>query len=48
MPDGNLTVIIQGQKRFSVINVSFRPYFEAEIEKFTEIKPRKPIKTLRL
>ena len=42
MPDGNLTVIIQGQKRFSVIKMLVsRPYFEAEIEKFTEIKPRK-------
>ena len=42
MPDGNLTVIIQGQKRFSVSHViSSDPYFEAEIERFIEIKPRK-------
>ena len=42
MPDGNLTVIIQGQKRFCVKKIiSSNPYFEAEIENFTEIKPRK-------
>ncbi len=42
MPDGNLTVIIQGQKRFSIKEVtSSDPYFEALIEKFIEIKPRK-------
>ena len=42
MPDGNLTVIIQGQKRFFVNKiVSSDPYFEAEIERFLEIKPRK-------
>jgi len=42
MPDGNLTVIIQGQKRFvlkKIINSD--PYFKGEIEKFTEIKPKK-------
>jgi len=42
MPDGNLTVIIQGQKRFCVKKiVQSNPYFEAEIENFTELKPRK-------
>ncbi len=42
MPDGNLTIIIQGQKRFSVHQIiNSEPYFEAEIEKFIEIKPRK-------
>ena len=42
MPDGNLTVIIQGQKRFSIKEVTCSdPYFEALIEKFIEIKPRK-------
>ena len=42
MPDGNLTVIIQGQKRFSVIKiVQSHPYFEAEIQRFIEVKPRR-------
>ena len=42
MPDGNLTVIIQGQKRFSVIEiVQSSPYFKAEIQRFIEIKPRR-------
>jgi len=42
MPDGNLTVIIQGQKRFSIKQVIVsKPYFQAEIEKFIEIKPNK-------
>ena len=40
MPDGNLTIIIQGQKRFSIHQVvQSEPYFQAEIEKFIEIKP---------
>ncbi|MDC0189321.1 endopeptidase La [Flavobacteriales bacterium] len=42
MPDGNLTIIIQGQKRFSVAKiVSSEPYFQAEVSKFLELKPRK-------
>ena len=42
MPDGNLTIIIQGQKRFSIHRViKTEPYFQAEIEKFIEIKPSK-------
>ena len=42
MPDGNLTVIIQGQKRFSVQKmVSVDPYFEASVLKFVEVKPSK-------
>jgi ATP-dependent Lon protease len=42
MPDGNLTIIIQGQKRFSIHRViKSEPYFQAEIEKFIEIKPSK-------
>ena len=42
MPDGNLTVIIQGQKRFRIKKIVVTsPYFEAEIDRFTEIKPRK-------
>ena len=42
MPDGNLTVIIQGQKRFFMSKmVNNDPYFVAEIKPFIEIKPRK-------
>jgi len=42
MPDGNLTVIIQGQKRFYVNKItSDDPYFEAEIKRFIEEKPNK-------
>ena len=42
MPDGNLTVIIQGQKRFCVTKIiQVNPYFKAEIKKFTELKPLK-------
>ena len=42
MPDGNLTVIIQGQKRFVLTKIiNSDPYFKGEIEKFTEIKPKK-------
>ena len=42
MPDGNLTIIIQGQKRFTINQViKSSPYFEAEIDRFVEIKPNK-------
>ena len=42
MPDGNLTVIIQGQKRFSINSIiNSDPYFQAEIERFVEFKPKK-------
>jgi len=42
MPDGNLTIIIQGQKRFSVVKITrSQPYFEAEVKRFLELKPRK-------
>jgi len=42
MPDGNLTIIIQGQKRFLLKQIiSSDPYFTAEIDRFLEIKPRK-------
>tara|TARA_Y100000994_G_C15700773_1_gene444957 strand:+ start:586 stop:3000 length:2415 start_codon:yes stop_codon:yes gene_type:complete len=42
MPDGNLTVIIQGQKRFSLDRIiSKEPYFLAAIERFVELKPKK-------
>ena len=42
MPDGNLTVIIQGQKRFFLNKIlSSEPYFLASIDRFVEIKPKK-------
>ena len=40
MPDGNVTVIIQGKKRFSIEKVvSETPYITAEIQEIKEIKP---------
>ncbi|MDG2367651.1 MAG: endopeptidase La [Flavobacteriaceae bacterium] len=40
MPDGNVTVIIQGKKRFSIEKVlSEEPYITAEIIEIKEIKP---------
>jgi ATP-dependent Lon protease len=40
MPDGNVTVIIQGKKRFSIEKViSEEPYITADIKEIKEIKP---------
>ena len=40
MPDGNVTVIIQGKKRFSIEKVLCEePYITAEIKEIKEIKP---------
>ena len=40
MPDGNVTVIIQGKKRFSIEKVvSETPYITAEVQEIKEIKP---------
>ncbi|MBC8303987.1 MAG: endopeptidase La [Pelagibacterales bacterium] len=40
MPDGNITVIIQGKKRFSIEKVLCEePYITAEIKEIKEIKP---------
>lgn len=40
MPDGNTTVIIQGQKRFDLIDVFQKePYMKATISSFEEVKP---------
>jgi ATP-dependent Lon protease len=40
MPDGNVTVIIQGKKRFSIEKVLFEePYITAEIIEIKEVKP---------
>jgi len=42
MPDGNVTVIIQGKKRFSIEKVvSEDPYVKAEIKEIIEVKPSK-------
>lgn len=40
MPDGNTTVIIQGKKRFKLIElVQNEPYVKARIEPFQDVKP---------
>ena len=42
MPDGNVTVIIQGKKRFSIEQiVSEEPYITARINEIPELKPQK-------
>lgn len=41
MPDGNVTVIIQGKKRFSITDIVREdPYFMAQIKPFHESKPK--------
>src|SRR5690606_34347596 len=40
MPDGNTTVIIQGKKRFKVVEViTEKPYMKAKIEEVPEARP---------
>lgn len=40
MPDGSTTVIIQGKKRFSLIEfVQTEPYFKAKVKQFESVKP---------
>ena len=42
MPDGNLTIIIQGKKRFKIKKiVSEKPFLKADIIEINEIKPQK-------
>ena len=42
MPDGNITVIIQGQKRFDIREFNQEePYFKAVVSSFHETKPSK-------
>jgi ATP-dependent Lon protease len=42
MPDGSTTAIIQGKKRFEVIEmVKHEPYFTARVKEFEEIRPAK-------
>jgi ATP-dependent Lon protease len=45
MPDGSTTVIIQGKKRFELLEmVSNEPYIKARVKEFPEIKPSTNIK----
>ena len=47
MPDGNVTVIIQGKKRFSIEQiVSEEPYITAKIKEIRELKPDENNKVL--
>ena len=42
MPDGNITVILQGKKRFEIDAVtSEKPYLRATVKEFEEKRPRK-------
>jgi ATP-dependent Lon protease len=42
MPDGNVTVIIQGKKRFSIEKITSEdPYITARIKEIQELKPEK-------
>ena len=42
MPDGNITAVIQGRKRFKLEQViSQEPYFKAKVSDLIEIKPKK-------
>ena len=42
MPDGNLTIIIQGKKRFQIKNiVSEDPFILSSVEEIKELKPKK-------
>ncbi len=45
MPDGSTTVIIQGKKRFELLElVNDEPYFKAKVSEFPEIKPKRALK----
>src|SRR5690606_18499887 len=49
MPDGNITVIIQGQKRFEIEEVtSEEPYIRAVIKEFTDVRPPKDDKEFKV
>jgi ATP-dependent Lon protease len=48
MPDGNITVIIQGQKRFEIEEVTTEePYIRAVIKEFSDIRPAKTDKEFK-
>ncbi len=45
MPDGSTTVIIQGKKRFEMLDMlTTEPYITAKVKEFAEIKPQRNIK----
>jgi len=40
MPDGSTTIIIQGKKRFQLLDmIQEKPYFQASVREFSEIRP---------
>ena len=42
MPDGNITVILQGKKRFEISEISFEePYINAFVKEIPEKRPNK-------
>ncbi len=46
MPDGSTTAIIQGKKRFEIIDmVKVDPYFTARVKEFAELRPAKDDKS---
>ncbi|HUH52166.1 MAG TPA: endopeptidase La [Flavobacterium sp.] len=48
MPDGNITVIIQGKKRFEIEEfVTEEPYMKAKVKKFAEVRPEKDDKEFK-
>ncbi len=48
MPDGNITVIIQGQKRFEIEEVTTEePYIRAVIKEFSDVRPAKTDKEFK-
>jgi ATP-dependent Lon protease len=48
MPDGSTTAIIQGKKRFEVMEmVKLDPYFTATVKEFEEIRPAKDDKSFQ-
>ena len=48
MPDGNLTIIIQGKKRFSIDKlISETPFITSSINELKEISPKKDNKTFQ-
>ena len=48
MPDGNLTIIIQGKKRFSINKlISETPFITSSINELKEISPKKDNKTFQ-
>ncbi len=45
MPDGSTTVIIQGKKRFEMVEmITNEPYIRAKVKEFAEIRPQRNLK----